>query len=80
MTEKEACYEIIYASAIYNGITNKIEFAKKHIDIDQRKELAYMVQRYCNEVRISGTFLQEKLEEYNKFAEEKFGKLESEVD
>lgn len=38
-----------------------------------------MVQRYCNEIRISGTFLQEKLEEY-KFAEEKFGKLESEVD
>lgn len=39
-----------------------------------------MVQRYCNEISISGTFLQEKLEEYNKFAEEKFGKLESEVD
>nr|DAQ69073.1 MAG TPA: hypothetical protein [Caudoviricetes sp.] len=31
---ENAYYEIIYASAIYNGITDKIEFAKKHIDID----------------------------------------------
>lgn len=76
MDKTEAYYRIMYSSAVYNGIKGKIKVAMYLKDEDRRKELRYMVDRYCNEECISDVYLREELEKYNKLAEERFGKLE----
>lgn len=80
MNKTEAYYQILYTATIYNGIMEQICQSIKYNSTDRRKELKYMVDRYCREEILSSADLVEALEKYNKIAEENFGKLESEVD
>lgn len=71
---KDNNYDLVYNYIIYSGIINRIDFQIKYGCSDMREELKYLVDRYCNEILISAKFLEEKLDEYNKIAEEKYGK------
>lgn len=66
-----------YTCAIFSGIVNEIDFEIKYGTADRRKEIRYMVERYCEEEIVSGKFLREKAEEYYKIAEEKYGTEEN---
>ena len=70
---EEYYLENCYSQAIYNGICHEIEFCMKHDLGDMRKELTYMVNRYCKEEVVSGKYLRDKLDEYCKVAAEKYG-------
>ena len=71
---KEYRFEYAYTFAIYSGISDAIEFEMKYGKEDKREELAYMVERYNREEVVSGAKLEEKLDMYNRLAEEKYGK------
>ena len=71
---RDPILDIQYATCIYSGILNSIDFEIEHGFTDMRKELLYMVERYCNEEMVPGKYLREKLEKYNKIAEERYGK------
>ena len=57
-------FDFTYYTCIYSGISNKIDFEIKHCKEDKREELKYIVDKYCDEVVISGAHLQEKYNEY----------------
>ena len=59
-----ANYDIEYYTCIYSGIFNKIDFETKYCKEDKRKELKYIVDKYCDEIIISGAHLQDKYNEY----------------
>ena len=62
--KSNASYDFTYYTCIYSGISNKLDFEIKHGEEDKRERLKYIVDRYCNEVVISGAYLQEKYNEY----------------
>lgn len=66
-------YDVDYTNAIYEGINRAIDFQMNYGYKDKREVLQYLVDRYCNEEKLSGKYLREKLEEYNKIAEQKYG-------
>lgn len=70
---RNAINENAYRRALYNGIYDVIEHEFKYGFRDKRKELTYMVERYCREQVISGEFLIRKLEEYCHMAAQKYG-------
>lgn len=57
-------YDFAFASCVYSGILNRIDFEIKYGMDDKTEELQYCVDRYCDEYVISGNYLREKLEEY----------------
>ena len=64
-------YDSVYDFIIYSSIYDKIKFEIKYGTEDKRKELKYLVNRYCNDVVISGSYLQEKYYEYVKALKDK---------
>ena len=64
--KNNASYDFTYYTCIYSGISDKLDFEIKYGEEDKRERLKYIVDRYCNEVVISGAYLQEK---YNKYVE-----------
>ena len=59
-----AKYDFAYNSCIYSGISRQIEFETKYGTEDKRQELKYIVDRYNNEIVISGAYLTELYEKY----------------
>ena len=57
-------YDLTFASCVYSGILNQIDFEIRHGTEDKTEELQYLVDRYCEEFIISGNYLQEKMNEY----------------
>lgn len=72
--EGKTKFPLSYETCVYIGISNSLDFDIKYAPMDRREEYAYIVQRYCDEIGVSGKYLREKLEEYNKVAEERWGK------
>lgn len=66
-------YDAAYQQAIYAGINRALDFQINHGFEDMRGELQYLVDRYRHEEGISDKYLIEKLEEYNRIAEQKYG-------
>ena len=64
MKKSTSNYDFAFASCVYSGILNRIDFEIKHGADDKTEELQYCVDRYCEECVISGNYLREKLEEY----------------
>lgn len=62
--ERKPEYELSFATCVYSGILNRIDFEIKYGMDDKTEELQYCVDRYCDEYVISGNYLREKLEEY----------------
>ena len=60
----DAKYDFIYNSCVYSGISRQIEFETKYGTEDKRKELKYIVDRYNNEIVVSGAHLTELYEKY----------------
>ncbi|MDD7402538.1 MAG: hypothetical protein SO170_10400 [Butyribacter sp.] len=69
--ERISKYDSVYDFIIYSSIYDKIKFEIKYGTEDKRKELKYLVNRYCNDVVISGSYLQEKYYEYVKVLKDK---------
>ena len=65
-SKSNAEYEFLYNSCIYSGISKQIEFETKYGTEDKRQELKYIVDRYNNEIIVSGSYLEEL---YNKYVE-----------
>lgn len=59
-------YDLTFASCVYSGILNQIDFEIRHGTEDKTEELQYLVERYNNDFIVSGFYLIEKLEEYKK--------------
>lgn len=57
-------YDLSFATCVFSGISNKIDFEMKYGTKDRRKELQYVIKRYCNEELVSGAYLKEKYNEY----------------
>ena len=57
-------YGLTFASCVYSGILNQIDFEIRHGTEDKTEELQYLVDRYNNDFIVSGSYLIEKLEEY----------------
>ena len=57
-------YDFAFASCVYSGILNRIDFEIKYGMDDKTEELQYCVDKYCEEYVISGNYLKGKLEEY----------------
>ena len=57
-------YDIVYGYCIYSGISRQLDFEIKYGTNDNRKELKYIVDRYCDEEMVSGKYLIEKYNEY----------------
>lgn len=55
---------MLYYSCVYDGILREIEHEMEYGTEDKTEELQYCVERYCNDIVISGHYLEEKLEEY----------------
>ena len=64
MVKRVAKYDLTYKSCIYSGISRLIRYEIEHGTEDKREELEYLVNRYCMEEVISGTYLQKELNEY----------------
>ena len=62
--KRNSKYDLTYTNCIYSGISDKLDFEIKYGEEDKRERLKYIVDRYCNEVVISGAHLQEKYNEY----------------
>ena len=56
--------DLAFASCVYSGILNRIDFEIKYGMDDKTEELQYCVDRYCEEYVVSGNYLKGKLEEY----------------
>ena len=59
-----AKYDFVYDSCIYSGISRQIEFETKYGTEDKRLELKYIVEKYNNEIVVSGAHLTELYEKY----------------
>ena len=57
-------YDLSFATCVFSGISNKIDFEMKYGMDDKTEELQYCVNRYFEEYVISGNYLKGKLEEY----------------
>ena len=57
-------HDLSFASCVYSGILNRIDFEIKYGMDDKTEELQYCVDRYCEEYVVSGNYLKGKLEEY----------------
>ena len=64
--KRNANFDFEYYTCIYSGISDKIDFEIKHCKEDKRESLKYIVDRYCDEIIVSGAYLQEKYSEYVK--------------
>lgn len=62
--ERKPEYELSFATCVFSGILNEIDFEIKHGTKDRIEELQYLVDRYNNDFILSGSYLIEKLEEY----------------
>ena len=62
--KRNAKYEFLYNSCIYSGISRQIELETKCGTEDKRQELKYIVDRYNNEIVVSGAYLTELYEKY----------------
>lgn len=62
--QRNAKYDLTFASCAYSGILNQIDFEIKHGTDNRTEELQYLVDRYNNDFIVSGSYLIEKLEEY----------------
>lgn len=67
----ETLKDMLWTQCIYSGIYNQIEFEMKYGSEDRTEELQYVVDKYCNENIVSGSYLQEKLDEYKRVVKEK---------
>lgn len=68
--ERQAKFDLAYASCIYSGISKALDFDMEYGQEDRTEEFQYIVDRYCNEFIVSGDFLREKLEKYKKYVRE----------
>lgn len=57
-------YDLTFATCVFSGISNEIDFEMKYGTEDRTEELQYLVDRYNNDYIVSGSYLVEKLEEY----------------
>lgn len=64
MKKSTSKYDFAFASCVYSGILNRIDFEIKYGMDDKTEELQYCVDKYCEEYVISGNYLKGKLEEY----------------
>lgn len=64
MKKSTSKHDFAFASCVYSGILNRIDFEIKYGVDDKTEELQYCVDKYCEEYVISGNYLREKLEEY----------------
>lgn len=64
--KRNARYDFTFASCVYSGILNRIDFEIKYGMNDKTEELQYCVDKYCNDFVVSGNYLNEKLEEYKR--------------
>lgn len=62
--KRSAKYDLSFATCVFSGILNEIDFEIKHGTKDRSEELQYLVDRYNNDFIVSGSYLVEKLEEY----------------
>ena len=62
--ERISKYDLAYTNCIYAGISNEIDFEIKHGTKDRREEIKYIIDRYCNDEIISGSYLQKKYNDY----------------
>ena len=62
--KRNAEYDFAYNSCIYSGISRQIEFETKYGTEDKRQELKYIVDKYNNEIIVSGAHLTELYEKY----------------
>lgn len=62
--ERNTEYYLSFATCVFSGILNKIDFEMKYGTKDRTEELQYLVDRYNNDFIVSGSYLVEKLEEY----------------
>ena len=67
-------YEMEYKQCIFNGIKDMLEYEIKCGNTDKRKELSYIVDKYCREEVISGTVLRADLDRYFQVANERYKK------
>lgn len=66
-------YEMEYTQCIFNGIKAMLDQEINNGVADRRREMSYIVERYCREEIISGAVLREKLDEYIQMASERYG-------
>ena len=59
-------YDLSFATCVFSGISNEIDFEMKYGTEDRTEEFQYLVDRYNNDYIVSGSYLVEKLEEYKK--------------
>lgn len=64
MEKSTSKHDLAFASCVYSGISNKIDFEMKHGTEDKTEELQYCVDKYCSDFVVSGNYLNEKLAEY----------------
>lgn len=57
-------YDLSFATCVFSGISNEIDFEMKYGTEDRAEEFQYLVDRYNNDFIVSGRYLYEKLEEY----------------
>ena len=57
-------YDLAFATCVFSGISNEIDFEMKYGTEDRTEEPQYLVDRYNNDYIVSGSYLVEKLEEY----------------
>ena len=62
--KRNAKYDFLYDSCIYSGISRQIEFETKYGTEDKHQELKYIVDKYNNEIIVSGAYLTELYEKY----------------
>ena len=66
MKKSTSNHDFAFASCVYSGIINRIDFEIKYGTNDKTEELQYCVDKYCEEYVISGNYLKGKLEEYKR--------------
>lgn len=59
-----AKYDFDYYTCVYSGISRRIEHEIDYGTEDKRQELKYIVDRYNNEIVVSGAYLTELYEKY----------------
>ena len=57
-------YDFDYYMCVYSGISSHIERETKYGTEDKRQELKYIVDKYNNEIIVSGAYLTELYEKY----------------
>lgn len=62
--ERNIDYDLDYALCVYFGISKAIDYEINYGEENKIEVYEYIVDRYCNEIMVSGKYLKEKLEEY----------------